>query len=391
MDRFKQIDKIVKLLLIKRERALTEQEQETLNDWVNESEGNHALYDDLMDEMKIPGKLDDLVQFDQKKAFREFERVAKQTKVRKLYRNAFKYAAILIPFVIASWLIIQQNREVKETPVATVVSEIGPGTSKAILKLADGSVVDLEVKKDLIVDLDGIVVQNGPNEILYSSQETPQKHEEIQYNEIQIPRGGEYLLILSDSTKVWLNSETSIKYPVAFASNVREVYLQNGEAFFDVKKNKNSPFIVHTSKMAINVLGTSFNIRAYSDEPELTTTLITGKVSIKQLDSDQSSNLLPNQQASLSATGIAIKNVDVNKYIAWKNGRILFEDNTLEEIFKDLSRWYDIDVEFKNSASRQLRFSVDVERYENLSQVLDILELTKKADFNIVENTIIIN
>jgi transmembrane sensor len=235
--------------------------------------------------------------------------------------------------------------------------------------------------------LDGAVVRNSSKEIVYDAVQT-RRRSHIQYNEIEIPRGGEYQLTLSDGTKVWLNSETTIKFPVVFSSNSREVYLLNGEAYFDVTENKNSPFIVHTSKMDVNVLGTSFNVRAYSDEKETTTTLVSGKVQVREADSKAEYTITPNEQASLTGSGMNIRKVDVNRYIAWKNGRIFFEGNTLEEIFNDLGRWYDIEVDFEDSAASDLRFSVDVERYDNLSEILEILELTQKVEFKVVENTL---
>lgn len=386
MDSFKKIDKVVKLLIAKRDRQLSTQEQKFLKEWLEEDEVNKTLYEALTDESKIPEKIRALSEFDKKAAFYKFKKLATQKKTRRIYLNVLKYAAILIPFIFVTWLIINQIDNTS-TDIQTAEREITAGSSKAILKLADGRIVNLEEDKDTIAELDGAVVRNSSKEIVYDAVQK-RRRSHIQYNEIEIPRGGEYQLTLSDGTKVWLNSETTIKFPVVFSSNSREVYLLNGEAFFDVTENKNSPFIVHTSKMDVNVLGTSFNVRAYSDEKELITTLVTGKVLIRESDSKAEYNITPNEQASLTGSGMNIRKVDVNRYIAWKNGRIFFEANTLEEIFNDLGRWYDIEVDFEDTEARYLRYSIDIERYDNLDEILEILELTQKVEFIIVEDTL---
>ena len=272
-----------------------------------------------------------------------------------------------------------------------VRTEIKPGSSKAILKLADGTVINLEDEKELVAEFDGTIISNNNKEVVYNSSAKKVKRRKLQYNTIEIPRGGEYQLTLSDGTKVWLNSGTTIKYPVVFAKDSREVFLYEGEAFFEVTENEDSPFIVHTSKMDVNVLGTSFNVRAYSDENQLATTLVTGKVIINQPENGKEYTLIPNEQAIFSDRGIDINSVDVNKFIAWKDGRILFEENTLEEIFNDLSRWYNIDINYTNLEVKKLRFSIDVKRYDELGEILEILELTKKVKFEIEENSLRIN
>ncbi len=389
MDKFIDTDQIVKLLLTERERALTEKEKLILNEWLKEDEGNKTLYSSLKNEANVPAKLKSLSKFNKDEAHASFVELTKTRKTRSIYREVLKYAAILIPFIFITWFIYQKNY-ITEPETQLVKTEIQPGTSKAILKLADGTVVNLEEEKELVAEFDGTIISNNNKEIIYNSSGKKVKPRKLQFNTIEIPRGGEYQLTLSDGTKVWLNSGTSIKYPVAFAANSREVYLEEGEAFFEVTENKESPFIVHTSKMTVNVLGTSFNIRAYSDENQLATTLVTGKVIINQPETGKEYTLIPCEQVIFSEQGVNIKSVDVDKFIAWKNGRILFEENTLEEIFNDLSRWYNIDIDYANSEVKDLRFSIDVKRYDKFSEILEILELTKKVEFEIKEDRVII-
>lgn len=388
MKEFIKTDHIVKLLLTEKERALTEEEQLILNNWLKEDEGNQILYNRLKDEANISEKLKSLSEFNKDEAFARFVELTKTHKTRNIYREVLKYAAILIPFIFAVWFIFQNNKIEHETKIAS--TEIHPGTSKAILKLSDGTIVNLEEEKELVAEFDGTTISNTNKEIIYNPSGKKVKSRKLQYNIIEIPRGGEYQLILSDGTKVWLNSGTTIKYPITFAANSRDVYLEEGEAFFEVTENQESPFIVHTSKMNVNVLGTSFNVRAYSLENQLATTLVTGKVLINQSENGKEYTLIPSEQAILSDEEIDIISVDVDRFIAWKNGRILFEENTLEEIFNDLSRWYNIDVDYASSEVKNLRFSVDVKRYDELVEILEILELTKKVKFKIDENSVII-
>ena len=147
---------------------------------------------------------------------------------------------------------------------------------------------------------------------------------------------------------------------------------------------------MHTSALKVNVFGTSFNIRAYPDEEASTTTLVSGKVSLIQSGNHKEYNLTPNDQAIVSNLETVIQKVNVNQFIAWKNGRILFEENTLEEVFNNLSRWYDIEVDYTDEEIKNLRFSIDVRRYSEFDELLKIIGLTKKVKFEINGNRVII-
>ena len=387
MLKFEKTDQIVKLLLAERKQELTKKEQLILDEWLKEDKGNKTLYNSLIVEANISAKLKILSDFNKDQAYSKFVELTKVRKTKSIYHEVLKYAAVLIPLIFVTWFVCQTNNK---TETQLVKTEIKPGSSKAILKLADGTIVNLEDKKELIAEFEGTIISNNNKEIIYNSSGKKAKLRKLQYNTIEIPQGGEYQLTLSYGTKVWLNSGTSIKYPIAFAAGSRDVYLEEGEAFFEVTENRESPFIVHTSKMNVNVLGTSFNVRAYSDENQLATTLITGKVKISEPESQKEYTLIPNEQATVSELGISVKNVDVNRFIAWKNGRILFEENTLEEIFNELSRWYNIDVDYASPEIKKLRFSIDTKRYNEFNEILKILELTKKVEFETDNNRVII-
>lgn len=387
MDYFARTEQIVNILLAERKRTLTLEEEEILFEWQNESDGNRALYESLKNDSNIPLKLKELAEYKKEEAYSEFIRQTRKSKIRVMSRTILKYAAIIVPLLLSVWFFYPEKSEMESIVVS---SGIQPGTSKAILKLDDGSIVNLEENENLISECDGTIISNNKKEIVYKSKDKKLKSRKLKYNTIEIPRGGEYQLILSDGTKVWLNSETTIKYPVYFTANSRDVYLE-GEAFFEVVENKERPFIVHTPEMNVNVLGTSFNVRAYTDEQKSSTTLVTGKVLINQSESKKEYTLNPNEQAVISNHDAIIKTVNVNPFISWKNGRILFENNTMEEIFNDLSRWYNIEVNYSNPELKSLRFSIDVERYNDFGDILEILELTQKISFEINEKSVIIN
>ena len=389
MSDFYKIDRIVALLILERERELTPEEQQELSEWLAEDDNNRKLYDSLKDKTNIEAKIGFLNSFDKQKAYDSFLSKINKSKTRTLTRQILKYAAVLIPFFVVIWFVIQRNNVVEqENNLAK--TEIQPIQSKAVLRLADGKTILLEEEKDLIVELGCATIINNDKEIVYNRTDKAVKTRKLQYNTIEIPRGGEYQITLSDGTKVWLNSSTSLKYPVAFAAGSRDVYLQGGEVFFDVAKNKDRPFIVHTSKMNVNVLGTMFNIRDYSDENRVTTTLVEGKVLINNLKNKKDYTLTPNEQAVVSDSKVSVETVDVSRFIAWKNGRILFKENTLDEIFNDLARWYDIDFNFENQDAAKLRFSIDIERYDELSEILEIIELTQKVKIEVNDNLVII-
>ena len=286
-----------------------------------------------------------------KKPFPNLLEVLRLRGTKKIIRF-LRYAAILIPFFFAVYFIYQRNTNVE--PKFQALSAIQPGTSKAILELADGSTVNLEKEDKQIAEYDGTIVQNTQKQLIYKPAEQKQNPGKIRYNTVKIPRGGEYRLTLSDGTKVWLNAETILKYPVTFSKKAREIFME-GEAFFEVAKNADCPFIVHTSALKVNVLGTSFNIRAYPDEKVSTTTLVSGRVSLIESDNHKEYNLTPNDQAIVSDQETVIQKVNVNQFTAWKNGRILFEENTLEEIFNDLSRWYNIEISYADEGSKRLK------------------------------------
>lgn len=270
-------------------------------------------------------------------------------------------------------------------------SKIIPGGNKAYLTTSNGTVITLDDLKNGRLSIQtGTDVSKVKDGVLQYDQKTGKRVEDaaMAYNTITIPRGGQYQLILSDGTKVWLNSASSLKYPVAFSGNERAVQL-SGEAYFEVAKNRSKPFNVSLNGLKVQVLGTHFNITAYSDEKAIKTTLLEG--SVKLIAENRNVVLRPGEQGILIANSesINVQEVDSDEAVAWKEGYFVFNNEDLHEIMKRISRWYDVDVVFPKNFKRA-NFGGTVSRFKDVSQVLNSLELTGSVHFKIEERRIIV-
>ena len=229
-----------------------------------------------------------------------------------------------------------------------------------------------------------IEYRNG--EIVYHKSE--EKTTEVVYNKLEVPRGGECMIKLDDGTKVWVNAETKLKYPVAFVGDRREVVLE-GEAFFDVAKNE-KPFIVETSFGDVRVLGTAFGISAYASESESYTTLVRGKVSVER-EGGEPVVILPGEQVVTSKDGKMIKQqVDVEEFVGWKDGIYVFKEKSLGEIMKTLERWYNISVDFQDKSLVDLPFTGNLKRYDDINVFFDALTRTGDMKYRVEGNQVIL-
>ncbi|MGN6531533.1 MAG: FecR family protein [Ginsengibacter sp.] len=255
-----------------------------------------------------------------------------------------------------------------------------PGSNKATLTLADGSVIDLDSAKNgtLIRQGNIKIIKGDDGQILYDLDQ--KKSDGAGYNTISTPRGGKYEIVLSDGSKVWLNAASSLKYPASFSGKIREVTL-TGEGYFEVAKNALMPFHVKVNDMTIEVLGTHFNVNAYDDESVVATTLLEGSVKIRSGLSPSSVNqtimLTPGEQADLTKTGRLKINRHANteEAVAWTNDNFEFNNADIPDIMRQLSRWYDVEVEY-NGFIPNRRFTGKISRNLSLSQVIGMLQYT---------------
>jgi len=264
--------------------------------------------------------------------------------------------------------------------------DVAPGGDKAILTLADGSTVVLDDAQN------GTLAQQGSSKVIKLSGKlmydpTNKNSKEIVYNTISTPNGGQYQLQLPDGSLVWLNATSSIHFPTSFIGRERRVEI-TGEAYFEVAKNRDMPFIVAVNGAEVQVLGTHFNVNAYSDEDDVKTTLLEG--SVKFVSGANTSMLKPGQQSQLTTNGLikVVSNVDVDEVVAWKNGMFDFENAGIETVMRQLSRWYDVEIEYKGKTDDL--FIAEMRRNIKLSDALKALELTGKVKFEIQGKKIIV-
>jgi ferric-dicitrate binding protein FerR (iron transport regulator) len=290
-----------------------------------------------------------------------------------------------------------QNKIVKsEQSIPVPKNDIAPGGNKAELTLADGSVIILDSASNGIISQQGnIKVQKLDNGLIAYTLNDKQitENDEAFYNTITTPRGGQYQVTLADGTKVWLNAASSIRFPVLFTGNERKVEI-TGEAYFEVAKNKAIPFKVKAGASEIKVLGTHFNINAYDDEASVKTTLLEGKVRVvvPAMAGNQAAIFLqPGQQSGITKEGIisVIENADTEVAVAWKNGRFQFKSTDLKTILRQISRWYDVDVIYKENIN--LHFTGQLTRDVNVSKVFEKLALTDEVHFKIEGKRIIVS
>ena len=213
------------------------------------------------------------------------------------------------------------------------------------------------------------------------------REEKAEWNTIVVPRGGEYELVLADGTRVWLNSESRLTYPVRFTGELREVKME-GEICFDVARKEEQPFVVRTADLAVKVLGTLFNMEAYQEDSRVTNTLVRGKVEVAVGDKTQV--LQPDQQLAVEAGRFTLKQVVAEDYIGWTNGLFHFTEASLEEIMTKLARWYDVEFFYAKPDLKEAHFSLDIQRYENIATILSKLEKTGRARFRVSGKTVVI-
>jgi len=264
-----------------------------------------------------------------------------------------------------------------------VNNNIETGTDRATLTLEDGTVIALEKGNSYEADN----IKSNGEKIIYNSKNNSKK---LAYHYITIPRGGQFFIELSDGTKVWLNSETQLKYPVSFIKGkTRNVELVYGEAYFDVSpsvNHKGSKFKVINQNQVVEVLGTAFNIKAYKDEANIYTTLAEGKVALDFNGKKQ--KLSPTQQSNfnLNTNALLIVNVDVYNEVSWRQGVFSFENKPLKEIMKVLSRWYDMDVVFVNKETENEAFTGVLGKDQNIEDILATIK-----NFGVINNYYIKN
>jgi len=316
---------------------------------------------------------------------------SKPARRRVIPLRKIAFAASIIGLLLLSAFILYNRDALKET-VKTDVNEqrfkndVLPGGDKATLTLADGSTVVLdEAQNGTLAEQGSSKVIKVGGKLMYDP--TNKNSKEIVYNTISTPNGGQYQLELPDGSLVWLNATSSIHFPTSFVGKERRIEI-TGEAYFEIAKNHDMPFVVSVNGAEVQVLGTHFNVNAYNDEDNVKTTLLEGSVKIVQ--GANIDMLKPGQQSQLATDGEikVVSNVDVDGVVAWKNGMFDFENAGIETVMRQLSRWYDVEIEYKGKTDDL--FIAEMRRNIKLSDALKALELTGKVKFEIQGKKIIV-
>ena len=374
---------IARLFAKKLADGLDEEETRRLEQWLAESPRHAAEWERLRQEVAPGGRSVEL----QREGARLVERRWREFRQRvmggrlRLWVRAMRYAAIvLVPLAAAAYLWTMFH---PAEPATEAETPIVPGTFRAQLTLDDGRTVALDSAAfRSIGQLPEATVEVADRVLTYtrSNHAAPA---EVKYNTLEIPRGGEYALQLADGSRVWLNAETRLRYPVAFAGTERRVEL-TGEAYFEVSKDATRPFIVQANGVDVRVLGTSFNVAAYG--AEVVTTLVEGRVAVEA--GSERVTLEPDRQAVWDGERMEVRQVDASNYGLWRKGIFYFEDRRLEEILDALARWYGVEVFYVNPETKDMRFTVEIKRYENIDAILRRIAQTERVHFGVSGRTV---
>ena len=283
-------------------------------------------------------------------------------------------ASVLVLIAFATnYFLLKPDTSGQNLVVKNAVQEITPGSNKAILTLAGGQQVVLNGSANgKLAEQGGAAINKTAEGLLVYDGASSAGQTKAVFNTITTPRGGKWSLTLSDGTRVWLNSASSITYPTTFDGTDRRVSI-TGEAYFEVAHNAKKPFKVNFNDQVVEVLGTHFNINAYNDEPDNETTLLEGSVRITK--GKNTEVLKPRERASVSKNAIEVaSNVDVERTMAWKDGLFVFDRTELQKAMREIARWYDIDVVYQGNVKNDV-FNGRIKRDNNLSQILKVLEL----------------
>lgn len=376
---------IAELISRYRRGVLTYNESEQLRKWIEDDVENQQLFESLSNEQAIAENMQFFSSVDKNKAWQNITSTINESSQQQptTFGKYWRSIAAAMIIGILSYGIFEYTRSDELSKLVSIdvplqTNDVLPGGNKATLTLADGSVVLLEdMINGTVKEENGIRISKEDGQIVYEIIDQ-QRKEEIFYNTIHTPIGGQYNVVLPDGSRVWLNSESTLHFPTAFSGSYRTVDL-TGEGYFEIAKNTEMPFVVQASKTRVEVLGTHFNLMAYGNEGPTKTTLLEG--SVKVGNGIDSKTIMPGQQA-VTADRIQVINTDPDEAIAWKNGYFQFESENLQSIMRQLKRWYDVELEDEHNIPDK-HFTAVISRNTTLSQVLKMLEMSGELKFKV--------
>ncbi|TDO24648.1 FecR family protein [Pedobacter duraquae] len=368
------IHRITELLRHSREQEMTDQDKTELDNWFHQLKGARPDLENWVAEAGSEELLAEelLTRFNQK-------RVKKHRSKKYLY---YGIAASLILIFSVGLLVnkIDFNAKLPQAAVSVKNNSV-PGKNRAILTLSNGTQIDLNGQSSGFVgEQSGARIYKTADGKLSYNQNVETNEKNLVYNTLTIPRGGQYQVELPDGTKVWLNSDTRLRYPTHFIGNERKVDLI-GEAYFEVAHNKKMPFKVVTMNQEVTVLGTHFNVKGYGDDNGIATTLLEGSVNVQNRVSGTARKLVPGNQSTVlkNSNAIVVENVQLEQVMAWKNGYFIFENEDIRSIMKLIGRWYDVDVDYK--LDQTSRFGGTFSKSADLNDLLKSFEAISNLKF----------
>lgn len=375
-------DHYIAALIVKHlANSLNEAEQAELTGWINEEEHHRDLFTEMTDPQQLTTHLQQFYAYDSERISQKISQHIPQFNeapigIRTVYLRKWGWAAAVALLLTGGAYYWTSHLHNKPVEIVSAPANIEPGKQGAILTLADGREVVLDsLRNGIVASQSGASIVLSEGQLVYDP--TTAGSMDVQYNKMTTPAGRQFQVTLPDGTSAWLNAASSIRFPTVFSGNERRVEV-TGEVYFDVVRNANQPFIVAVKdKIDIEVLGTTFNVNAYENEHAIRATLINGsiRVGVPSTDHKKAVVLQQGQQAKVVDKLITVAdNQDPEKILAWKNGLFNFDGANLEEVMRELERWYDIEVVYENGIPNSDKFIGEMTRQIALTDLLDILK-----------------
>lgn len=379
-------------------KATTGQRRD-IEDWKQESEENLHLLDKLTNDEYLKKDRESLGRFDKEEAWRkicEKQGVAVELPERKEMRRISPVwscvaAVMILALGTGMWLWLGERESGTQVAEVKQESQENREPKGVRLKLQSGQVVDFgKDNGEVQIEEEGVVANKTGSLLAYTGV-GKEEEKEIVYNEIEVPRGAEFQLKLSDGTLLYLNSVSKVRYPVTFPKGERRIELE-GEAFLEVTRDSSRPFIVETKYMNVQVLGTKFNVSAYGDDLTVMTTLVEGAVRVSSEENGVEAVLKPSEQLVFEKEGktAVVRKVDVKHYTAWRDGQFQFEDVSLEELMKVVMRWYGMEVVYADPEVKEFRFGCNVSRMSPVETLIKVFEEHGKIQIERKDNVLIV-
>jgi fecR protein len=365
---------------------LSKEEEKGIEQVLLEVKGMNTLVEELKDKNRIEHEMHIIAKFDTERALSKLKN-RKQVKRRGIL-SWIAAASVVVIGGVSAWILLSQEPDVDNL---SVTEKFEPGKAIVTLEMASGLKYRLDTLSSVVRNNRvNVAFDNNDGVLKIKEQDSlaDGATKEIGYNTVNVPYGGTYTVELCDGTKVYLNSGTTLEFPSRFDGKVRSVILK-GEAYFDVARNVSKPFVVEVDEMKVKVLGTSFNVKSYVDEPGVYTTLVEGSVAILR-DGQPEKKIKPGEQAyyNKGVGTLSIAEVDVNEFTSWKDGVFYFKDIALEEILRIVSRWYDLEVFYMNQGAKSVIYSGKLPMYSSVEDVLRKFEISGDVRFELKGRTL---